>query len=326
MEDSVIDWLLEENQPSIRYLTLTQLLHKSSTDSEVRETQRKIPEIGWAASILANRNPAGWWANEKNHYSPRFTATTWIMLILSDLGLTRENPAIRDSCELWTRMRPIMRTKNKLMHSDEPGTNVPGSLEPCFTGGVVRALIHFGYYDDPRVRRALEWMVTRADPRGGWSHFQPGRSLDCWEPLSALAALPRPKRTASMQRAAERGAEFYLERELHRQGDQYTPWYRFHYPNHYYYDILVGLELVTSLGYADDPRLKYALSLLEEKRRPDGRWNLDAINPDVEIDLEKYYRDHPKEQRSIPFALEKAGEPSKMITLRALLVLDRVGS
>jgi hypothetical protein len=35
-----------------------------------------------------------------------------------------------------------------------------------------------------------------------------------------------------------------------------------------------------------------------------------------------YFKD--KKRASIPFALEKRGEPSKMITLRALQVLGRV--
>ena len=128
-----------------------------------------------------------------------------------------------------------------------------------------------------------------------------------------------------MQSAVERGAEFFLERELHRQGDRYPPWYRFHYPVHYYYDVLVGLDLLTLLGCGDDPRLRFALALLKKKRRADGRWNLDAVHPDVEgKGVAEWYRTHPK-QRPTPFALEVRGQPSKMITLTALKVLDRVG-
>lgn len=73
--------------------------------------------------------------------------------------------------------------------------------------------------------------------------------------------------------------------------------------------------MVATLGYGRDPRLRFALSLLEKKRRPDGRWNLDAVHPDVM---------HPWNDK--PFALEKAGAPSKMITLRALRVFDLVDS
>ncbi|MDH2905138.1 MAG: hypothetical protein PXX82_02120, partial [Methanomassiliicoccales archaeon] len=112
--------------------------------------------------------------------------------------------------------------------------------------------------------------------------------------------------------------------ELHKQGDRYRPWYRFHYPVHYYYDLLVGLDFMTALGYTDDRRLGYAISTLKKKRRQDGRWNLDAVNPDAESPLAKWVKLHPKEA-AIPFAIEKAGEPSKMITLNALKVLRRIG-
>ncbi len=87
--------------------------------------------------------------------------------------------------------------------------------------------------------------------------------------------------------------------------------------------MLVGLDFLTALGYGDDPRLKFAVSLLEEKKRSDRRWNLDAVHPDLEGSQAEWYRKHPKDAPT-PFALEKAGEPSKMITLRALHVLQRL--
>ncbi len=127
-----------------------------------------------------------------------------------------------------------------------------------------------------------------------------------------------------MKLAVEKGAEFYLERELHIQGDLYEPWYRFHYPVHYYYDLLVGLDFMTALGYSSDRRLGFAISLLKKKRRADGRWNLDSVNPDADSPQGKWNKDNPK-RASIPFALEKPGKPSKMITLTALKVLGRVG-
>ncbi len=37
---SVIDWLQEEDQPSIRYLTLTQLLERPEDDSAVLSAKR----------------------------------------------------------------------------------------------------------------------------------------------------------------------------------------------------------------------------------------------------------------------------------------------
>jgi hypothetical protein len=125
-----------------------------------------------------------------------------------------------------------------------------------------------------------------------------------------------------MKASAERGAEFYLSRELFRQGSRrYLPWFMFHYHVHYYYDLLVGLDVLTGLGYADDRRLLPALTFLREERRPDGKWILDAVHPD--LGRGAGYR--MSKRRVRPLALEEEGKPSKWITLCALRVLRRVG-
>jgi hypothetical protein len=58
--DKVLDWLLDPEQPSIRYLAMTQLLGKRESDSEVREAKARIPAVGWVAEMLSRRDPAGW--------------------------------------------------------------------------------------------------------------------------------------------------------------------------------------------------------------------------------------------------------------------------
>ena len=186
-------------------------------------------------------------------------------------------------------------------------------------GNTARALVKFGYADHPKVRAAFEWLARSQKENGGCHRWGRNGVLDAWEGMSAFAVLPRRKWTAGMKRAVERGAEFYLSKEMHKQGASYGPWYRFHYPIHYYYDILVGLEFMTALGYADNRRLRNAFSYLDSRRRPDGTWNLDAIHPDLEGSSAKWYAKKPP----TPFALEESGHPSKMITLRAMLALQK---
>ena len=82
---------------------------------------------------------------------------------------------------------------------------------------------------------------------------------------------------------------------------------------------------MTSLGYGGDSRLQHAVSHLQKKRRSDGRWNLDAFHPDVGGTMSEWYQKHPK-QMPTPFALESVGGPSKMITLTAMSVLDRLNA
>jgi hypothetical protein len=315
MREKAMDWLLEENQPSIRYLALTQLLGRSEGDTEVQSAKKMIPTVGWAADILAKQHPEGWWVEEESLYRPKYVSTNWMLLILSDLGLTKENPRIRKACELWIK---------RLAKKDGGfGSERWKEGHLCTVGNTTRALVKFGYADHPKVKRSFDWMVKHQSKKGGWSCFGSGRNLDSWEPMSAFAALPKQEWTKGISQAVEKGAEFFLERELHKQGSRYKPWYRFHYPINYYYDILVGLDFMTALGYVDDPRLSYALKILKKKRRRDGKWNLDAIHPDVEGGMAEWYKKQPKD-RPTPFSLEEAGKPSKMITLTAMRVLNRL--
>src|SRR5207245_1479865 len=153
---------------------------------------------------------------------------------------------------------------------------------------------------------------------------QCGRSrtgtLDGWEALAAFAALPSGARTPPILRSIERGAEFYLERRLFREGPTpYRPWFRLHYPVHYYYDILVGLDTLTSLGYVGDLRMRPALDRLEAMGNRDGSWNMDALHPDSEDPVYQFRGPF------YPLGLEVPGRPSRWITTTALSVLKRAG-
>ncbi len=323
----VIEWLLEPEQPSVRYLTLTQLLGRKASDPDVREAKARIPREGWVADMLAKRDPGGWWVRNGAPMWPKYQSMNWNLLAMADLGASRSIPEVAASSELWMAKTPLKNGGVGAL-----GNQGIGHL--CFTGNMARALVKFGYADDPRTRKTLEWLVQTSHPQGGWScwNFTDGpsksRNLDSWEGLAAFAAYPRSKWSPTMKACVERASEFFLDHELHRQGDRYPPWYRFHWPTHYYYDILVGLDMLTALGYASDRRLAFALDHLKRKQRSDGRWNLAAHHPDwldrAGTTSARWYAGHPNE-RPMSMTFERVGRPSKMITLTALKVLDRAG-
>jgi len=316
MQD-VIEWLLEPSQPAVRYFAMKDLLDGTSPH-DLREAKHAIASSGWVADIFAKQDAGGFWVSGEKLYRPKYVSTNWMLLTLSDLGVTKDDPRIAKACPLWM---------DRFFKADG-GFNADGATkksEHCLTGNTARALVKFGYVDEPRVRSAFEWLVRTQKKNGGWHCWATSGTIDAWEGMSAFAVYPREKWTKSMKEAVERGAEFYLERELCRQGARYAPWFRFHFPYHYYYDVLVGLDFMTALGYLDDMRLNLAVSHLKKKRRKDGRWNLDAVHPDYNNDGQyprwwEQYKD-----RFRPFALEEVGKPSKMITLRALKVLKRLG-
>lgn len=315
----VVEWLLEPSQPSVRFLTMRDLFGGSDTD-DLKGAQQAIYSKGWVPEILSKQKARGNWEadGENEHlYRPKYVSTNWMLLTLSDLGTTRADRRIAKGAKLW------MDTYAQPDGGFDTGN--PKVSEHCLTGNTARALIKFGYVNEPRVQKAFEYFVRTQKKNGGWHCWGSSGTIDSWEGMSAFAVYPRQKWTKRMKESVERGTEFYLHKELCKQGANYDPWFRFHFPYHYYYDILVGLDFMTALGYTDDKRLGKAVAHLKKKRRKDGKWNLDAVHPDY-LNEGKRPDWWPKyKNRFHPFALENVGQPSKMVTLRALIVLKRLG-
>src|SRR5438093_12101418 len=97
MAKTAMNWLLEDNQPSIRYLALTQLLEKPEDDPDIKSAKEMIPKRGWAADILAEQKPGGWWVTKESLYCPMYNSKYWMLIILSDFGLTKDHPKLRNS-------------------------------------------------------------------------------------------------------------------------------------------------------------------------------------------------------------------------------------
>jgi hypothetical protein len=103
LKNSVIDWLLEENQPSVRCHTLIDLLGFGRNSPEVTEAYSDLSKKGWASHILRLQKPGGRWKSKPKGslYGPEYTATNWMPLILSDLGLTTDNQQVRKAADLF---------------------------------------------------------------------------------------------------------------------------------------------------------------------------------------------------------------------------------
>jgi hypothetical protein len=335
----VIDWLLEDDEPSVRYATLTQLLDTAESESSVRITKGQIGSSGWAAKILERQKEGTYWDNPKSCLIPKFSAGLWQILVLADLGVSSRDRRIPEAVE---HLLDLHNVDNGGLSLRPKGSK---EFEPhiCATGNVVRALARMGYAEDDRVLRSLDWLISKQLPDGGWNCYPPGKHgsfTSTIQPVWALSEMMSHNARRGWEASAMRGVEFLLKHRLFKSDRDDSvvllDYLRTHYPLHYAYDFLHGLRVLTELGVKNDTRMNDAITLLLEKRLADGKWSLDAVlrgwrHPHGMHEEDGTFR--PEEREMITqgwgteraLQLEEAGKPSKWITLQALLALKRLG-
>jgi len=336
-ETSTVAWLLETDNPSVRHLALRHLLGRPESDREVQETRAAIPYSPWTTRIFARQAAGGYWRDPNNPYLPKYKSTYWTLLLLGHLSLSRSDERVQRAVEhifgfqqpdggfaeygaerahqeyTYVATRQGARGKRPSDESTFVADHVHQMTLSCLTGNVVAALLRLGYSDDPRLWRAIDWLVQIQHHDGGWlcpywkAHVRDKHS--CFygtiAALEGLAETPEDRRSPTMQQAVSGGAEFLLMHRLyradHHHGEVINPnWLKLAFPLFYGYSILRGLWVLSRLGCRDE-RMSDALAVLEQKRTPDGRWILESAP-----------------QGQMQTDLEKKGQPSKWLTLYAM--------
>ena len=99
------EWLLEESNPSVRYLALRDLLGKGDDDPEVREAKRRIMEEGVVPKVLAKQEPGGHWGLPEHFYqNSKYKGTVWNLIVLAEM---HADPSGRKDKERL-RVRPAL--------------------------------------------------------------------------------------------------------------------------------------------------------------------------------------------------------------------------
>jgi len=300
--DAVISWLLA-GDPAIRWQTLRDLFGASRREVECE--RERVAEEGWGARLLHHQEPSGQWGG--GIYTPKWTSTTYTMVLLRSLGLPPGHPQALQGCKL-------LLDKG---HYRDGGFNSWRSFrhsEPCVTGMVLATCAHFRL-DDDRVQSFANYLLGQQMRDGGWNcrSYYGATHSSMHTTILALEGLleyerSKPQNVAEVREAQVKGREFLLRHHLfrsHRTGKVIDPaWTRFSFPPRWHYDILRGLDYFRDAGAPRDERLRDAIEIVRQRRKPDGRWILQNRYPGKEF-----------------FQFEKLGEPSRWNTLRALRVL-----
>ncbi|NNC80757.1 MAG: hypothetical protein HKN94_11475 [Acidimicrobiales bacterium] len=300
-------WLME-GDASIRWQTMRDLL---DTAPDVFEAERaKVSAAGWGAWLLGHQGDDGLWAggpHGRGLYGPKWTSTTYTLLLLRRMGLDPAAVRAKRGVELiWDGARYFDGGLTPAASVDLP--------EACVTSMYLCLAFYFGV-DHPKVAPALEWLLTNQLPDGGWNcrtvrfgdkHSSFHTSISALEAL-AEAQRHHPKRT-DITTAVDAGREFFLAHHLyqsHRYGTVADPAFtKLSFPPRWHYDVLRGLDHFAAIDSPWDDRYADALAVLVGRQRRDGRWPVQ----------QKY-------AGKVWFDMEKTGGPSRWNTLRALRVL-----
>jgi hypothetical protein len=288
-----LPWLLEEENPSVRYRALIDLVGHTPGDTEARAARAAIARLPLVQELLAAQHPDGHWGDDA---AKPYTAqgTLGVLGILRTLAVPPDERTAA-GCDSLLRHCQHESGGFSMTRARRSG------IFPCTTGEHLPLLVYFGIEDDPRLRRAFEFVVEQACDDGG---LDCGRYAhrDClWGAIAALnglAVLPAGLRSPRSERGVQRMAGALLDAAYDFEGE-HKRWLTFGVPRGW--DLLSALRALAAHGCARDPRFAPLLDVFLSRQDNRGRWTCGSVS------------------RTWP--LEKRNRPGKWVTLDALRLL-----
>lgn len=319
-----VPWLLEQESPAVRHLALRSLLAEPEDAPAVRRASAKAMRTPPIASILEHQDPGGYWERPGAGYGRKYTGTVWSLMFLDQMGADARDRRVARACDYVIGHAQTSSGGFGISGSLSERPPPPSAVYHCLNGNLLRAMIDFGFLDDPRVRRAVDWQARSITGDGFDGYYRSGTTAPgfgcavndanpcAWgaiKALRALAAVPPPRRAPHVRRAIAAGSDFLLSRDPatadYPTGTNVSgSWFKIGFPSGYVADVLQNLEVLVELGHAKDPRLANAIDLVLSKQDGLGRWR----------------NEYP--YRGKMWAdVDRAGVPSKWVTLRVCGVL-----
>lgn len=276
-------WLLDYDQPAVRYQALTDILERQPDVPAVREARAGLASDAVITGLLARQLPDQGWGSPADPATAALAATGDHLVLLAELGAPGRDERIATAAD-WALDQA--RTPNG-------DTVLPGAL--------LWALLKFGYVEDARVRRAVHLAAKSLVARGAPDAPVRRTAWDGLLALWALLQLPASERN--------RGIEAAIQTALadwdHLDWTTLEPArLQFSFPYLGAPDLLFALRVLAEAGRLTDARYQPALDALVAQQNEAGRWPLT----------------HNHSDRLLVVA-ESVGAESKWSTLNALRVL-----
>lgn len=319
------NWLLEEENPSVRYFTLLDILDKPKGGPEVQQAKHKIMQTGIVPDFLRKQQEPAYFQAYSRYYTYKYKGLVWSLIVLAELG-ANASPAIKEQCEyILTHSQETVNGGFAMNTSAKKGGGRITEVIPCLTGNMAWSLLRFGYLDDPRLQKSIDWITQYMCLNDGVEdnpQVSPyNRYETCWgkhtchmgvvKALKAFSAIPEERRTQSVKDTIEKSVEFMLIHHIYKRSHDLNQtskpgWLKFAFPLMYQTDVLEILDILSELGIRDS-RMNDALNLVVSKQDNMGRWRIgNTYNSDRVL---------------IPIG--QKDDQSKWLTLRSMRVLKR---
>lgn len=153
------DWLLEEENPSVRYFALTGILDKHGRNPEVQKAKREIMQSGIVCEILGKQREPEYIQTYPRFYRSKYKGLVWSLITLAELGAS-VIPQIQEQCEyILSNSQEVEDGGFSMNTAAKKGGGRITEVIPCLSGNMVWSLIRFGYLDDPRLWKGIDWLT-----------------------------------------------------------------------------------------------------------------------------------------------------------------------
>lgn len=303
--DLIMNWLLE-GDVAIQYQAYRDLLDTSKPD-----LQQRISNEGWGRAFLEKQNPDGHWGQK--YYHPKWISTHYTLLDLKNLQIKPDVPEIRQIIDR------VLKTEK----GPDGGILPIGSTQQsdvCVNGMLLNVAAYFRT-EETDLQSVVDFLLSERVADGGFNcrsnrkgcvHSSLHSTISVAEGILEYQQNGYTYRLPELLDAAATSQEFMLMHRLFKSDKTGlvidAKMTKLPFPSRWKYDILRALDYFQKAALPYDDRMEDALDLLLSKRTPDGCWKLQSGYAG-----------------QVHFNMEKAGQPSRWNTLRALRVLRRYG-
>ncbi len=267
MDDQVLDWLLD-GDPAVRWQVERDIL--GLEPATWGQTRKQCVEEGLVRRLVDLQDSDGTWGG--GLYSPKWTSTTYSLLLLRRLGLEPGSAAALGGCA-------VLLDRARWLDGGLTYWKTHTYAEKCVNGMVLSVGAYFGL-DDQRLDRIAESLAHDRMGDGGWNcldhegatHSSMHTTISVLEGLSSWQERHDDPDVANALRSGE---DFLLAHRLfrsHRTGEVVDPgWLAPHFPPRWHYDVLRGADHFRRIDRWDR-RLEDGIDVIGSQRTSTGRW------------------------------------------------------